>query len=386
MQSVWRTTCPVCRRPTGRARHCPYCDEPLPPTAAARQLGQLVAILALAGLATMGIAPPSASSLCPLPWPSTVPWLTLAGLLGAVSGLCRGVPLPVLVVSAGLPALPRAAALGAYAAMSAVRLRGVPASDPTGLAFAAEGATMPAAAAVVAAGGAWVTAVVAYAHPRACLSVVLLARLHVGWLLAAALLAAALLAPAGAAAPPFARWERLRDRWGGVAGSLAVLAVCLALGAHLRRGHSALLAAAAGAFAVAPLLWRAVTGLAFPMPPATERPPLADVLACGLVLALLAVAPLTLADDPFPPLFAFAASATVAALARTVTPIRRRLEGRLTRFGWIPSALVLLWACATAGMHGMGLAALSAALVLWAGLWAVPAVLLLALWLPALVG
>lgn len=378
---VWRTTCLVCRRPTGRARNCPYCDEPLPLPDAGRQLWRLTAVLALAGaLVAVEAAPAPGFSLAH--WPASIPWLTVAGLLGAVSGLCHGVPLPVLLFAAGVPAMPCAAALGGYAVTSAMRLRdGLP-TDPTALPFAANGSPTPPAAAVVTAVVGWLFAAVAALHPRACLSVVLMARTHGRWLLAAGLLTAALLARSGAAVPPHNRVERLRDQWGGIVGALVFAAVALGLGVRVQRLPVATLAAAAvGMFTMAPLLWRAVASEPPPSRP-TVRNALADTAARSVLLTLLAVGSLGVADDPLPPLFVFASAATVAALVRTAAPVRRRLGGTLTRFGWLPSAVAIVWAVATSGFHGTGFAALAAALTLWGGLWCVPPVLALALWLP----
>jgi hypothetical protein len=349
-----------------------------------RQLWHITALLALGGAVTVGVAAPT-SHFSLAAWPVTLPWLALAGLLGALSGLCHGVPLPVLLFAASVPVMPCAAALGAYAATSAVRLRERSPSDPTALPFAADGSTIPVAAAVVAAGVGWLFAAVAFLHPRACVSVVLLARAHGRWLLAAGLVAVALCAPSGATVPPHSRLERLRDQWSGVLGGLTFLAVAATMGGRLRDAPaSAMAAAAAGMFAVAPLLWRAVTGKPALSPRRVRHDPLWDAIARSVVLALLAIGTATVATDPLPPLFAFSSAATVAALARTASPIRRRLAGPLTRWGWIPSALVLVWGCAAAGVYGIGLLALSAALAIWAGLWALPPILALALWLPLL--
>jgi len=342
-------------------------------------------LLALVGFVIMRVTRPETTTLLPLAWPTSPLWLLLAGLGGAVSGLCHGIPLPLLTFAAGLPLLPQAAMLGAYAATSSQRLRGCGAQDPTALPFVSQGDPMPGASTVVAAGSGWLLMAAAYFYPRMVFSIMVVVRTHAAWLLATAILAAILLAQPGGAIPPLRRTERLCHFWVPIGASLFFVLFALLLGWQIGRLSRPLTAAAAaGAYAVAPLLWRAVTGHPMPLQSKPPQSPYRDTVLRTVVLALLTLVPLQATDDPYPAAFVFAAAATVAALPRVVAPLRIYQHGILTSANWIPGALTLVWAAATCGLYGLGLAALTAALILWAALWSLPQFLMLAPWLSLL--
>ncbi len=366
-------------------RFCPYCDEPLPPTAAARYLWQIALWLALGGFVIMRAARPEPAAIFPLAWPATPLWLLLAGICGAVSGLCHGIPLPLLTFAAGLPLLPQAAMLGAYAATSSQRLRGCNAQDPTALPFASQGDPMPVVSTVMAAGIGWLLTGAAYLFPHKIFSIMLVVRAHAAWLLAAGILTTILLTRHGGAIPSLRRSERLRHFWLSIGAALVFTLFALVLGWQINRLPRPLLAAAAaGAYAVAPLLWRAAAGRPLPLPLMPLQSPHRDTVLRTVVLALLTLVPLTASDDPYPASFIFAAAATLAALPQVVKPFREYRSGILTGANWVPAALTLIWAGTTCGLYGLGLAALTAALLLWAALWSLPQMVLLAPWLPIL--
>lgn len=373
-----RGTCPVCGRPVAPfLRCCPYCDEPLPPDRARRRDAAFAAGCLLAGglllLAAPAGRPPSATA--PMPWPPGLPGLVLAFVLGGLAGAGRHLPLPLLLLLAGVPETPVATAAGAY-------LAGAICPFPHGAAAAPR---KPARSdpdwVLLGTLAGW--ALAATFLPRVLFALRLLLRVHAAWLLGALAFAAALqgLSREGIS-PGSARAQGARMLTAGLP-RMAGFLILLAAGFRAAAIPGGAFPAAAGLFLLAPLLATMPADAEVSAWPGI--PPLAHTVfrASLFPLLLLALRPAGSVAAAAAALLTLAAAAAAMQALRTLLP-----EAPLPRTA-LPRVLPILgtafWILASAGPQRLGLALGTAGLELFGRRLArLPAAARLVFWAPFL--
>jgi len=379
--SVWCTTCPVCLRPAGRVRHCPYCDEPLPTTAAYRRIGSLAAAFAVLG-GTLVVLAPAGGEVVLASWPSSASGLALAFLLGVLGGSVPGVFLPVLLLAVGMPSLPLAVALGACAptaafpadigevatgenAVGEAVVPGVPSGRRAGL-----------ASVVVA----WGWLILSAYRPAVLATLRTLATEHAYWIVGAVALTGALLAQPVQAIPPLGRCERLLAELRAPLLGVLVWGCALIAGRVARERAASAVAASMGLLALAPFLWERV-GHEAPEGAQTPRDGARRQVAWTSLLAVVVLATTATSRTAVPALLGFAVALTVAQGAHAVVPL---LKGGVhsRSWSWLPAAAVGLWLIVAAGSGSCGVILLVASLGLLRRLCSLPAAVELALWVP----